>query len=276
MAQYQRKLGHTVVVIMPDGHDGYKQKAYYGIQFVGPRRRAFAHFGILRKPLAFAFLVFTRLYFYFYVAWVARLYDVVHIHSVYAVSLLLPFKPKIIEFHGDEIRNYPNLHGKLYRFVLRLFLWLHWKTTFYVPTPDLLSELRHVVCIPIPVNIELFSRVLPPVMGTALYMHNWHEKNYDRALLLAKKYNLRLKIVDRTFPSNNLNYVNMPRLMERYEYLIDRGVIKSLSTTAYEALALGLKVIAYDDEVLTELPSEHLPWNVAAQTIEIYHEVMKD
>lgn len=275
MARYQRKLGHEAVVIMPDGYDGYKQRAYYGVQIVGPRKRAFAHFGLLKKPLRFAFSFYSKLYFYFYAAWVARLYDVVHIHSVYPVSLLLPFKPKIVEFHGDEIRSSPNLHGKLWRFAVHFYLWLNSGKTFYVPTPDLLSELPHVVCIPIPTNIELFSRILPCVSGTALYMHNWHEKTYDRALILAQRFNLRLKIIDRAFPINNLNYVEMPRLMERYEYLIDRGAIHSLSSTAYEALALGVKVIDYNDEVITDLPSDHLPWNVAKQTITIYHEVMK-
>lgn len=51
-------------------------------------------------------------------------------------------------------------------------------------------------------------------------------------------------------------------MLNRYEYCIDRTSPESLSKTALEALACGLKVIRWDCRVVSGLLGEHRPERV--------------
>jgi hypothetical protein len=75
------------------------------------------HRGILVRTL-------NVLKFYCYVAAYGRRFDVIHIHTQYLVWFFLPFKKKLLEFHGSDVRNYPNRNWAVDRVITRLFLTL--------------------------------------------------------------------------------------------------------------------------------------------------------
>lgn len=275
LAKYQRMLGNDVLVVNRDGYDGLGQKQFYGTRIVGLRRRRFRRFGLLQKPLRLAHRTLSVAVFYLDVALLARKFDVVHIHSQYLVSLFLPFKPKIIEFHGDDIRPAPTKRWWIDQKVTGLFLWANRHKTFYVSTPDMLGYLEHPVYIPNPVDTEFFKRSKPFGVGSAVYFHNWHEHDYGRALQLARQNGWGLEIVDRTILGRPVRYGDMAEFIGSKEFLIDRCNIKSLSKTALEALAMGLKVVDYRDKVVEGLPLEHDPFRVAKFTVQIYNEVIQ-
>ena len=271
LAKYQRLLGHNVVeVVVRYGYDGLGQKLFYGDHFVGPKRRRFKKFGFFQKPLRLISRTVSVIYFYFYVMVHARLFDVVHIHSQYLVSLWLPFKPKIIEFHGDDIRSTPTVRWWIDRAVTSCYLWLMKNKVFYVSTPDMVEYLRNAVYIPNPIDTEFFTRRKKAVPNSAVYFHNWHETGYARAQQLASKNHWDLEIVDRTIKNRPIRYKDMAEFLESKEFLIDRCAIKSLSKTALEALAMGLTVVDFNDCFVKGLPAQHDPLLVAATTIRIY------
>jgi len=276
MAKYQRKLGHEALVVVRDGYDGLKQKAFYGVKVVGMKKRKFRKFKFLRKPLYLIHRTINVLYFYLYVAWISRHFDVVHIHSVYLVSFFLPFKPKIVEFHGDDARRFPSKKWRIDKVVTRFYLkHFNKRHRFFVSTPDLLRDVPNSRWIPNPVDVEHFNPKrwnVEKKLGTALYSWNWYEIPL-RAELLAKDMGLKLYILNRK-EGEYVLYKDFPRVLGRFEYYIDRYRIRSLSKTALEALVMGLKVIDWEGKVIQGFPEEHHPLNVAKRTIKIYEEVL--
>lgn len=269
LAKYQRRLGHTVTVICRDGYDGLKQKEYYGVKIVGPKRRRFKDFGLLQKPLRLINRTAAVLAFYGWVAFNAHNYDVIHIHSQYLVSFVLPFKMKVIEFHGDDIRNYPSKRWSIDRFVTGVYLSLFGRRNhFLVSTPDLLKQFPVAVWLPNPVDIELFSDRGVMDNRKAVYFHNWYETG-KHALAYAKVQGLSLTVVDRT-KHCHLFYGDMPNYLRGFKYMIDRKEIQSLSKTALESLAIGCTVIDWKGQMVKGLPFEHYPSTVAAYSISLY------
>lgn len=114
LAKYQTRLGHNVSVVVRDGYDSCGLQRYYSMSVVGPKR----HKGILWRSL-------SVLWFYCYVAWCGRKFDVIHIHSQYLVWFFLPFKNKVIEFHGTDVRRYPSKRWGIDIAVTSLFLKLY-------------------------------------------------------------------------------------------------------------------------------------------------------
>jgi hypothetical protein len=77
-------------------------------------------------------------------------------------------------------------------------------------------------------------------------------------------------------------YLKMPELLRRYEYYIDvkrdsnGELLKgTLSKTALEALACGVKVITCEGKIVEALPLDHRPENVAKKTFNLYLENLK-
>jgi hypothetical protein len=196
IAEYQRRLGHDAIVVCRDGYDGLKQKEYYGIRIIGPKRRRFKSFGILQKPLRLTQRTICVICFYSWIAFNAHHFDIVHIHSQYLVSLVLPFTKKVIEFHGDDIRSSPTKRWWIDRFVTGWFLKLNDTSKFIVSTPDMLRELPNATWLPNPVDTELFRSSDKPSNNQAIYFHNWYESG-EHATKIAKQHNLNLTIIDR-------------------------------------------------------------------------------
>jgi hypothetical protein len=214
--------------------------------------------------------------FYVTAARLSRFYDIVHVNSLYWLFFLISKRKLILHFHGTDIRDSPSVKSSWDRLVTRLFIRLFSpRYTFYLSTPDMTKDCPNGVFVPNPVDTNHFkmgSRTSKP--KTALYIQNWHEGSSDWAKAMAKKYGLQLTILDRT-QDEYIPYSEFPEYLGKFEFFIDRHVIKSLSKTALEALAVGLKVIRWDGKIVEGLPSEHLPENVARKWLEIYSNKLK-
>jgi len=85
------------------------------------------------------------------------------------------------------------------------------------------------------------------------------------------KNGLKLEIVDRV--RQPIPYMRLPTFLNSFEYYIDRNYIPSLSKTALEALACGVKVIRWDGKIIKKLPEQHKPENVIRKLAEIYEDL---
>jgi hypothetical protein len=90
---------------------------------------------------------------------------------------------------------------------------------------------------------------------------------------VAKRLGLKLYVIDRK--ANPIPYAKLPRFLNMFEYYIDRNYIHSLSKTALEALACGLKVVRWDDEVIEKLPQEHNPMRVIEKLWAFYQQLVR-
>jgi hypothetical protein len=269
LAKYQRKLGHFSEVIMRDGYDGVSIHKFYGTRIVTPKTPK-VNVPVVGNIVRYSLRTLMVFVFYLYVSVYSRKFDVVHIHSCWIASFFT-FKPKVVEFHGDEIRGSPSKRWFIDTLLTSFFV-QHWKNKvkFLVSTPDLLGDLPEAEWLPNPVDTEHFSRFpRSPFNNWALYFYNWHEKGVERANSLSKEHKLFLCVVDRTL-KQIVDYKYMPSHIIQFEYLIDRAGICSLSKTALEMLASGGCVFDWKDRLITAFPEEHDPFKVAEKSVEIY------
>jgi len=191
----------------------------------------------------------------------ARRFDIIHIHSldklVPLLKLLYPKKPIVLHYHGSDIRN---------KWSLRLKYWSKADAILYT-TPDLLNQdtPTRAVYLPNPVDTDLF-RKLPEIHReprSALAFQKLVDK--DRVERYAQELGLSVVFLEPRIP-----HLMMPETLNKYEYYIDQTQIPSLSKTALEALACGLKVVRWDGAVLQGLPEEHKPNNVLNKLVAIY------
>jgi len=213
----------------------------------------------------------SSLGFFSKVIWISRGYDLVHVHSldkmVPLIKTLYPAKPVILHYHGSEIRD---------KWEKRKKYWLK-ADVIMVSTRDLLEGApQHVIYLPNPVDTEFF-RPMPHLRrtNTALYIYDPLNPILSRDLKWAReaanRYNLCLIIHNRR--KNPVKHKDMPIFINKFEYLIDRKSVNSLSKTALEALACGLKVIRWDGKIVTGLPEDHRPEYVIKRLYKIYNSV---
>jgi len=294
MAKAQRELGHTAHVVKRKGFDGLGQDDFYNIHYDGPGELSISELVLdtsfkrklylrlprrLRAPIRALAKATRTLKFFFVVRQHARRYDILHIHSEYKVAFFTLFCKKVFEFHGDDMRACPRksrskLFGKIDRVIDRLFLHVFKRVThFYVSTPDMLAEVPDSCWLPNPVDTKHFRSCNPKKLnGNALYTHNWYETG-DHARTWAKQHNVKLAVIDRV-KQRYVHYKDMPSVLANFEYFIDRHAIHSLSKTALEALALGLKVVRWDGKIVEGLPECHRPENVARLTLKVYEQTL--
>lgn len=197
--------------------------------------------------------------------WLARKFDVIHVHDfdkiVPWLKRLYHNKPIILHYHGTRIRN---------RWKEREQFWSK-ADAILVSTPDLLKDApKHAIFIPNPVDTDLFTLKNHRPKNTALYIVK-HQEGEDLKwpLNIAENLNLRVHIHDRV--TNPIPHLKLPQFLNDFEYYIDRNYVPSLSKTALEALACGLKVIDYNRELVRELPEQHEPQNVTPQLYKLYN-----
>jgi hypothetical protein len=235
--------------------------------------------------------------------------DIVHIHSM--EELVIKMRKKfgnskkiILHYHGTDIRgrknsiifNIPYLKSRAKVFAVRirnrtrLIKMGYYKSLriesqkladeILVSTPDLLSLLPNAKYLPNPVDIEHFSKD-----NAAAPINEFKDKgltiktptgNIEKSLQYCKQNNIDLKIdvFDRT--KTPLLYRQVPNLLKKYQVYVDIRVVndkilESLSKTALESLACGLKVLNYKLEYLDKLPEIHNPVNVINQLENIYN-----
>ena len=137
-------------------------------------------------------------------------------------------------------------------------------TTVYISTPDMARDVSQHKEVPVfeyipnPVDLEHFTRRKEANVGTAFYLTQWYE-SADKARETAKQLGLHLSVLDRmeketmAVKGRGMPYKDFPRFMQDFEYFIDRHNIPSLSKTALEALAMGLKVINWEGKILEKI-----------------------
>jgi hypothetical protein len=264
LAKYQRLRGHEAVVMIQKGVRSYDHETVYSMNEIGLNPNTFEGWGFLRKPLRKLFEKIASYTFLFKAALIARKFDVIHIHdNQWLLWLLIPFKNKVLEFHGTDLRQKParGKQAKYNRLFLRIF---GNKAVCLVSTVDLLKELPSATWLPNPVDLKFITNSKRKALLSAAYFLKWYEStNEVRKEAFNRGWNLT--IVDHRIP-----YCEMPEFLSRFEYIIDRFNIPSLSKTALEALAAGCKVLGYDGQIHEGLPINHSPLSVASASLKIY------
>ncbi len=309
MAKYQRKLGHNAHVVKIDGLDSLQIDDYYQTEKImkiktkkshpQPGSSASAQTSSAKKPFRKRLILIIKIVGYkpIYAMRMLRFanairkkskdYDIVHIHSSLLCAIFLLFKPKIIEFHGDDIRSWPTLTWKG-KIKFRQFIgWLLSKRVrCYASTPDTLNDHSWIDgYIRNPVDTELFTRKNTCKPNTALFYEKWYE-NATEARELCQRLGLELTVLNRAKPEHRLDFKDAPAFYEQFEYFVDQNntlsaYISNYSKTALECLALGVKVFAANTSpsqtertIVKSLPRAHFPEEVAKTTLQIYRDVL--
>ena len=148
-----------------------------------------------------------------------------------------------------------------------------------VSTPDLLSLLPNAKYLPNPVDVEHFSKdnavIINEFNDNALTIKT-QTGNIEKTLQYCKENNIDLKIDVFYRTKMPILYEDIPNLLKKYKVYVDIKVVndkilESLSKTALESLACGLKVLNYKLEYLDKLPEMHNPVNVINQLENIYN-----
>lgn len=189
--------------------------------------------------------------------------DVIHVHDVYAVvpwlRRLIPKKPIMMHWHGTTLRN---LRPGTVRHVDR-----HASQSF-VSTPDLTDYAQDAVYVPNPVDMDLF---VPQGRGkgTVCFLSDDATKGYVR-------YIAGDDVVFRDRFASPVMYRDMPQMLSNYERIVDvkfhdSNIIKgSFSLTGLQALACGLKVLRWNQDVATVFPPSNRP-EVAVKSFEKHY-----
>ncbi len=198
-------------------------------------------------------------------------YDIIHVHyhSIFVPFLKLMYgkKPVVMHFHGSDCRGRWD----------KVSDWAELADTILVSTPDLLDGAPEgTIYLPNPVDTEMFYNENKPRQPTAVHF-SYHAN--DLASEYTSTHGLELEIV---LPDQKIPHLQMPQLLNKYEYYIDikRNAIKhvklleAMSKTGLEALACGCKVVRWDGEIVEGLPDQHRPENVVKRLYEIYQEVV--
>ena len=242
---------------------------------VARKNLKFANFKV-KRALYKAWVSMPLLKIYWFALRNKNQYDIIHIHSIYGVCYIMPFKHKVVEFHGDDIRKAPSMYWRIKPLRAKLFAkCFGFRNKVYVSTPDLLSEVPGSVWLPNIVDTEHF-KPMPEIQRNpvgALYCSMWYEDG-SHAKDFVTKHNLCLTVLERD-KNAWVDHRKFPAYLNQFTYYIDRKEIHSLSKTALEALACGLKVVDWQGNVVTGLPSCHKPEVVAKQSIKIYEDVLK-
>ena len=238
--------------------------------------------------------------------------DIIHIHSnevlVFTIRKAFGNSKKIIlHYHGTDIRGLKNKNNpeisviqnmknrkKLFVTKIKNRLWLVKRGYFkpfsiesqnlvneiLVATPDLLPLLPYAKYLPNPVDLDHFSKRNvnhSTSNNNALTIHT-ETGDIEKTLDYCKTNNINLKInvYDRT--KTPLLYAEIPNFLKKYDVYVDIRIvndklIESLSKTALESLACGLKVLTYKLEYIDKLPEEHHPLNVVNQLQNIYNNI---
>jgi len=197
--------------------------------------------------------------------WLARKFDIVHVHDFDKFVPLLKFfyrcKPVVLHYHGSRIRG---------RWKERKKYWNKADVLLY-SVKDVESENmpETAIWMPNPVDTEFFKPLnVNREPNSALSIDTYLDK--EKALQYALKHNLKLTVKKADIP-----YKLMPSLLNRFEYYIDvKTTGFSMSKTGLEALACGCKVINYHGEIVDRLPDEHKPEHVVSELMETYDKIL--
>jgi len=201
----------------------------------------------------------------------ARKYDIIHVHYY---DRIIPFikgiynnKKVIMHYHGDDIRK---------KWEEKRERWMR-TNAIIISTADLLDGAPFgVIYIPNPIDTELFQPMLEQRrFNTALhitYSRYQNDKDLELVKEWADKERVKLTVINRD--ESPVPFLEMPRLLNRFEFFVDRFTIPSLSKTALEALACGIKVVAWNGEIVEKLPEDNKPEIVVQRVYNLYKKIL--
>jgi len=190
----------------------------------------------------------------------ARSFDIIHLHSgiqwLKYYRFFYPNKKIVLHLHGTEIRG----------------LWdkkdLSKANMILVSTPDLLEgSPDEVLYLPNPIDEDLINYIkscnIKKKKGIAFHSDRYAS---EVAMKYAKENNIDIYTLERD--TNPLNHIDFLKIVAEYEYYIDVKrdfpnhlygslILEYSSLTGLEALALGCKVIKWNNEIIEGLPDKH-------------------
>jgi len=248
IAKFLRKRGHLVEVLTRVGSEPWGIGESYGERKDKGRTR----------------------YFYLKCLLHARNYDIIHIHDYF--HLVSPFrtlyrrKKIILEYHGTSLRITPEKIRKKVESKCNRIL---------VSTPDLLDYGNYLLN-RVPVDMDHFApRKIPKNNSGLIFIKGELTPVFVEKFLKSKGFSIKLDSVIKK--QKKIPYKDMPSFLSEYEYYVDIWLhqgkpVNALSGTALQALALGLKVIRGDLNIIDKFPEEHLPEKVVDKLEKVYLE----
>jgi len=279
LSKYQNRMGYESKVFIGNKVDVYGFDRYYNE--VGIKVKPF-RFPIRPPANNILSKVYRHIRFYIMLNNFVKDYDpdIIHFHAMEFIPLLFPFKKKIVEFHGTRLRRKwadgsINKNVKTPQWIFRFYKLLGIECLY--STSDLIDDIPNYInatYLPNPVDIEHFKEIEVKNNGYALYSINHYEDAYKRLNELKDTYEFTfIEMLDRK-KGEFIKYEDMPNILKKFEFYIDRNNIKSLSKTALESLAMGIKVVDWNNNIIEGLTSDHYPDNVSKLTLKIYDEIV--
>ncbi len=250
ISKYQKRLGHNVQVLQQAKHDTNDITKLYG--------------GHVSKK--------NKLFFVFVCLSKVKNYDIIHLHDawwlIHLVHFFYPKKKMILHYHGSMVR-----YLKPY---WKRKLWEKYVDKIIVSTPDLLSHkyFKKPIYVPNPVDTELFKRKNPTKYKMAFTALK-HDQSTDQLDSLLSEHGLNLVLATMKRDQRRIKHGEFPSHLEQYEYYIDvpmynGQIIPAHSICGLQAMALGVKTVAWDFTISDKLPDEHKPEKVVDKLMEVY------
>lgn len=283
LAKWQQRIGHDVMVYESErDNSSYKFMDAYGLDVTPNPSKLKRAVGVLRHGSRGGWFI-DALKHHIHDA------DIIHLNYTYGLAKALRKAVKstakiILHHHG------PALRGATQAERAEQIAAEQQSDVVLVATKDLLEYgPSNAVWLPIPLDTDMFkpqkrrSRDTLNVLRVKnAYAPNadWLRSAYDMlpGVLQGKKYQT-------TLLERNTPYAQMPSVLSKFDVYLDfvdigyqnqeRTEYKAYhSTTALQALAMGLDVIGMDLQVYRGLPDEHKPENVCKRLDAIYQNVM--
>jgi glycosyltransferase involved in cell wall biosynthesis len=255
LSKYQRRHGHFVKILKRSGYDPFAIFKFYNEPLIDIDGKKFLQLAIKE----------------------AKDYDVIHIHSLFKIipELRRQYNDKVLvlHYHGSEIRG-KDIDSVRLEAEDRSDIIL-------VSTSDLLDYISNdkVQYLPNPIDTEHFRNIFDFSVDKSLMItSNRRDISWILHYLHKNNFNAHIdRIIDRS--SSPVPYSHLPNLLNQYSIYIDIKkyidglLLTSLSKTALEALACGLKVLRHDLKYIYGLPKNNEPEEAANRTLEVYNTI---
>lgn len=233
IAKYQRREGHISHVIKRAGYDYFGIDKFYNTEILNVTGNQF-RLECLKR---------------------AKGYDIIHVHAYYKLvkwlRILYPFKKIFLHYHGTDIRTKTRQH------IIAQFM----SSENFVSTKDLISYCKvYPAWIPTPVDYEHFREIDTSLNHSWLSMYD--NRSFDTSI------NIREHTIHLDRKTQFIPYPELPDFLKQFKGFIDvkyvnrdgnKLLLESLSSLGLQCLAMGLQVIDYKGEKLSNLPYYHYP-----------------
>jgi glycosyltransferase involved in cell wall biosynthesis len=280
LAKNQKKLGHEVKILRRTGYDRYGIYEFYGEIVTLIPEENFLELSLQEANKA----------------------DLVHIHSRTDALFYIRRKSNkrnkiIMHFHGSDLRGINQKYKRQDLLLNPGLLVRNARSTRVRGKNNLLAErsankvlystadLRKFlkrsdsVLINIPIDTDHFTPNTNNQASEDFFIFNTEAiSNMKWIIDYCKRSGIdNLKVIDRM--KHPVKYSDMPKFLKQFGTYVDiryvnDNVLSNLSTTALQSLACGLKVVNYNLEQVSELPSYHVGSNAAKLVQKAYEEIL--